>query len=215
MSTTILPWIQENPFKATTCLLTLHLPPPRKLHIRMNVFLTRWGVGVGGALRESLIGVCRCQTDKPTLVYGRWTEKHTLIYGISCEKDPCLQKMIIFCLLEGRCTTFCGFGKDNSYILVHVDGQFTKYQLFAAEFYQKHTLCYGFLVKIDPLLRIIYEKETLLFGTDAHKSTLLSGTLLITFIEQVPPPRVLITSPRNSLVPGGRQSLSWTNADFL
>ena len=41
-----------------------------------------------GVLREFLVGVCRWQNDKPTLVYGKWTENHTLIYGISCEIRP-------------------------------------------------------------------------------------------------------------------------------
>ena len=95
------------------------------------------------------------------------------------------------------------------------EGQFIYFGPCGRTIYEISALCSRVLPKAYPLLRIIYEKETLLFGTDAHKSTLLSGTLLITFIEQVPPPRVLITSPRNSLVPGGRQSLSGTNVNFL
>ena len=42
----------------------------------------------GGVLREFLVGVSRWQNDKPTLVYGKWTENHTLTYGIPCEIRP-------------------------------------------------------------------------------------------------------------------------------
>ena len=77
----------------------------------------------GGVLREFLVGVSRWQNDKPTLVYGKWTENHTLIYGISCEIRPIsIHDMQKNCCLEVQLIRFYGFGNDNSHIFVQFEG---------------------------------------------------------------------------------------------